>query len=124
MYAQHDRGSECLRYTDQPNSKAGEIDAPILCFLLDVGFKTETIRPTSPTRFAREKALVICPIMFIGNLTVDGQKWRKERRVFRSDPAMSEIGTGRAGIIDGILVSGIEAEVPLGSGRKESPTHL
>ncbi len=56
---------------------------------------------------------MICPVMFIGNPTVDGQKWRKERRVFQSDSAMSEIGTGGAGIIDGISVSGIEAEVPL-----------
>ncbi len=57
-----------------------KIDAPILRFLLDVGLKTETIRPT---RFAKEKALVICPVMFIGNPTVDGQKWRKERQVLR-----------------------------------------
>ena len=53
-----------------------KIDAPILQFLLDVGLKTGTIRPT---RFAREKALVIGPIVFIGNPTVDGEKWRKER---------------------------------------------
>jgi hypothetical protein len=57
-----------------------EIDAPILQFLLDVGLKTETIRPT---RFAREKALVIGPIMFIGNPTIDGEKWRKERQMCR-----------------------------------------
>ena len=54
-----------------------KIDTPLLHFLLDVGLKTETIHPT---RFAREKALVKCSVMFIGNPTVDGQKWRKERR--------------------------------------------
>ncbi len=52
-----------------------EIDAPILRFLLDMGLKAEAIHPT---RFAREKALVICPVVFIGNPTVDGKKWRKE----------------------------------------------
>ncbi len=57
-----------------------EIDILILRFLLGVGLNTEAIHPT---RFAREKALVIYPFMFIGNPTVDGQKWRKERRVFR-----------------------------------------
>ena len=40
-----------------------EIDTPILCFLLDVGLKAEVIHPT---RFASEKALVICPVVFIG----------------------------------------------------------
>ena len=30
-----------------------------------------------------------------------------------TDPAMSEVGTGGAGIIDGMSINGIEAEVPL-----------
>ncbi len=55
-----------------------EINAPILCFLLDVGLKAESIHPT---RFAREKTLVICPVVFIGNPTVDGKKWREERHM-------------------------------------------
>ena len=56
--------------------QVGEIDAPILLFLLDVGLKTEVIRST---RFAREKAVMISSIVFVGNLTVDGEKMRKER---------------------------------------------
>ena len=43
--------------------QAREINAPIFRFLLDVGLKAEGIHPT---RFAREKALVICPVVFIG----------------------------------------------------------
>jgi hypothetical protein len=52
-----------------------EIDTPILRFLLGVGLKAEAIHST---RFAREKALVICPVVFIGNPAVDGKKWREE----------------------------------------------
>ena len=55
-----------------------EINAPILCFLLDVGLKAEAIHPT---RFGREKALVVCPVVFIGDPTVDGKKWREERQM-------------------------------------------
>ncbi len=53
-----------------------EINTPILYFLLDVGLKAEVIHPTG---FAREKALVLSPVMFIGDPTVDGKKWREER---------------------------------------------
>ncbi len=55
-----------------------EINAPIVCFLPDVGLKAEAIHPT---RFAREKVLVVCPVVFIGDPTVDGKKWREERRM-------------------------------------------
>ena len=55
-----------------------KIDAPILGFLLDGGLKTEAIRPT---RFAREKALMIRSLMIVGNLTVDREKEQKERRM-------------------------------------------
>jgi hypothetical protein len=52
-----------------------EIDAPILYLLLDVGLKAEVIHPTG---FAREKALVVSPVVFIGDPTVDGKKLREE----------------------------------------------
>ena len=41
--------------------------------------KAEAIHPT---RFAREKALVVCPIVFIGDPVVDGKKRSEERRMF------------------------------------------
>ena len=52
-----------------------EIDTPILYFLLAMGLKAEVIHPT---RFARKKALVVSPVVFVGDPTVDGKKWREE----------------------------------------------
>ena len=67
--------------------RLGEIYAPILGFFLDVDLKTEAI---CPTKFAREKALMMSYIMFVGNPTVDGEKGWKERR-------MSQRRRGRVG---------------------------
>ncbi len=52
-----------------------EIDALILHLLLDVGLKAEAIHTTG---FAREKALVVSPVVFVSDPTVDGKKWREE----------------------------------------------
>ncbi len=58
----------------------GNIDTPIVGFLLHMGLKAEAV---CPTRFASEKAFVIGPLVLKDDPTVNKEKGQKERRMCR-----------------------------------------
>jgi hypothetical protein len=61
--------------------KIGEIDSPVLRFLLNMSLETEVVHPT---RLACKKAFMIGALMFIDNATVNGEERREKRRsIFR-----------------------------------------
>jgi hypothetical protein len=58
--------------------KVGYVNTPVLRLLLDVSFEAETI---SATIVACKETLVICPFMFIGDVTANLKERGEQRRI-------------------------------------------
>ncbi len=56
--------------------QTGEIDTPVLVFILDMCLEAE---PESDTRFLHKISLMVGAVMLVSDATADRKKLRKER---------------------------------------------